>query len=313
MPKISAVGIEVTSNADGFELAGGSTNERRFGVSSGNVQISGGGGFTYTFPSASTAIVGTNTVQTLSNKTLAVGTELAASTTSGAPVRFIAGDDPLSPTSGMIWWNGTSLKFHTSATKTFAYTDSNITGTSANVTGIVALANGGTGSALSNPGANRLLFWDNTGSAMTWLTAGARLGISGTTLSAKQSVTIYVAQCVTPSTTGADADGEVTVPYSSADGTTSITYNIRRVYTRQATAGTTNSTFNVQRLTGTGAWGGSPSTLFTSNQTLSANTNENSYTPNTTQVSSGDKLRASFESIGSGAQRWSIWLLLEEA
>lgn len=57
------------------------------------------------------------------------------------------------------------------------------------VTGILPLANGGTGSNLSDPGADRILFWDDSASTVTWLTAGSGLSISGTTMTATGSTT----------------------------------------------------------------------------------------------------------------------------
>lgn len=52
------------------------------------------------------------------------------------------------------------------------------------VTGVLPLANGGTGSNLTDPGADRILFWDDSGNAVTWLTVGTNLSITGTTLNA---------------------------------------------------------------------------------------------------------------------------------
>lgn len=59
----------------------------------------------------------------------------------------------------------------------------NITGGS--ITGItdLALADGGTGASLTDPNADRIMFWDDSAGAVTWLTAGTGLSISGTTLS----------------------------------------------------------------------------------------------------------------------------------
>lgn len=48
----------------------------------------------------------------------------------------------------------------------------------------VALADGGTGASLSDPNADRILFWDDSAGAVTWLQAGTGLTISGTTLTA---------------------------------------------------------------------------------------------------------------------------------
>jgi len=48
----------------------------------------------------------------------------------------------------------------------------------------VALADGGTGASLVDPNADRILFWDDSAGAVTWLTPGTNLSISGTTLNA---------------------------------------------------------------------------------------------------------------------------------
>lgn len=48
----------------------------------------------------------------------------------------------------------------------------------------VALADGGTGASLSDPNADRILFWDDSAGAMTWLTPGTGLTITGTTIDA---------------------------------------------------------------------------------------------------------------------------------
>ena len=48
----------------------------------------------------------------------------------------------------------------------------------------VALADGGTGASLSDPGADRLVFWDDGAGAIAFLTAGSGLTICGTTMTA---------------------------------------------------------------------------------------------------------------------------------
>lgn len=48
----------------------------------------------------------------------------------------------------------------------------------------VALADGGTGASLTDPNADRIMFWDDSAGAVDWLTAGTGLSISGTTISA---------------------------------------------------------------------------------------------------------------------------------
>lgn len=58
--------------------------------------------------------------------------------------------------------------------------------TGGTITGItdLALADGGTGTSLTDPNADRVLFWDDSLGALTWLTMGTNLTITGTTLDA---------------------------------------------------------------------------------------------------------------------------------
>lgn len=53
------------------------------------------------------------------------------------------------------------------------------------VTGILPLANGGTGSALTDPNADRIGFWDDSAGIFTWLTASTGLTISGTSMTVR--------------------------------------------------------------------------------------------------------------------------------
>lgn len=48
----------------------------------------------------------------------------------------------------------------------------------------VALADGGTGVSLADPNADRIMFWDDSGGGVTWLTAGTGLTITGTSIAA---------------------------------------------------------------------------------------------------------------------------------
>ena len=48
----------------------------------------------------------------------------------------------------------------------------------------ISLANGGTGKALIDPGADRLMFWDDSAGETAYLTAGSGLSIAGTTITA---------------------------------------------------------------------------------------------------------------------------------
>lgn len=49
---------------------------------------------------------------------------------------------------------------------------------------VISLAKGGTGVALSDPNADRIMFWDDSAGVVDWLTLGTNLSITGTTLNA---------------------------------------------------------------------------------------------------------------------------------
>lgn len=52
----------------------------------------------------------------------------------------------------------------------------------------LSLANGGTGASLTDPNADRIMFWDDSAGAVTWLTVGTGLTISTTTINHSNSV-----------------------------------------------------------------------------------------------------------------------------
>ncbi len=108
-----------------------------------------------------------------------------APSAAGASLQLTAGAaDPMIPVSGDFWNNGGVLKFYNGATKTIAFTDSNITGNAANVTGVVAVANGGTG-ATTAAGARTNLGAAASGAngditSLTGLTSALSAGQGGT-------------------------------------------------------------------------------------------------------------------------------------
>lgn len=71
---------------------------------------------------------------------------------------------------------------------------------STGLTGQVPLANGGTAANLSDPGADRILFWDESGNAVTWLEVDSTLEISGTTLRNARPRTLRTAIATTSGT-----------------------------------------------------------------------------------------------------------------
>lgn len=113
MARNSPINLDVRSNADGFQLSGGTT-PRTLSLTGGDVTMTGSGSFTYTYPGASTTLVGTDVAQTLSKKTW------AANTTSDPSFLITASSavNVSSPTDGMVWYNGTNLNFrHGSTTR----------------------------------------------------------------------------------------------------------------------------------------------------------------------------------------------------
>lgn len=55
-------------------------------------------------------------------------------------------------------------------------------GLTTHVSGVLPLANGGTGSNLADPNDDRIMFWDDSAGVVTWLSLGAGLAITGTVL-----------------------------------------------------------------------------------------------------------------------------------
>lgn len=85
-----------------------------------------------------------------------------------------------------------------------------ITGiTAANITaGTLSPARGGTGASLADPNADRILFWDDSAGAHTYLTVGTGLSITGTTLDATGgSGAVQVGNTVFVSKDGNDGTG----------------------------------------------------------------------------------------------------------
>lgn len=75
------------------------------------------------------------------------------------------------------------------------------------------IGSGGTGAALTDPNADRILFWDDSASSVAFLEAGSGLSISGTTLSATASF-------ATPLTVvgNATAGSEIRLPEDTDNG-----------------------------------------------------------------------------------------------
>jgi len=126
------------------------------------------------------------------------------------------------------------------SSKTFTFPNSS--GTFALTSGVyspggtdVALADGGTGASLSDPNADRILFWDDSAGQVTWLTAGSGLTISGTTITASGgSGTVFVHATTQNLTTASNVtmvDATQGQVHQHADGVQSYEYYMVQVPT----------------------------------------------------------------------------------
>jgi hypothetical protein len=138
-----------------------------------------------------------------------------------------------------------------------------------------------------------------------------------TTASVSGAIMIVVlASSFTPSATGGDT-GPFIVPHAK-DGTTSVTYNVKRVYFRVETPSSGSSTIQIEKYTGTGAYSGT--SMLSGGMTLSGSSTYEAYalqssttpTITTTTVASGDKVRFNFTALDATHANFTIEVLLEK-
>jgi len=96
---------------------------------------------------------------------------------------------------------------------------------SAAITGNLPLANGGTGASLTDPNADRILFWDDSANSVTFLTVSTGLSISGTTLTATGGSGTVTSVSGTGSAYGITLSGTVTTSGSITLSGSSYTSN----------------------------------------------------------------------------------------
>lgn len=145
-----------------------------------------------------------------------------------------------------------------STSTTFVNLASNVTGTlpianggtgststtfvdlASNVTGQLPLSNGGTGANLTDPNADRILFWDDSATSVAFLEAGSGLSISGTTLTATASF-------ATPLTVvgNATAGSEIRLPEDTDNGSNYVAIKAPDAVTSNRTVNLPDADTNV--------------------------------------------------------------------
>lgn len=96
---------------------------------------------------ATTAFIKSQAYATIASPTFTGTVTLPAGTATAQPIKFVSGTNLTTAVAGSMEYDGTNLYFTPTGTtrQTVAYLTSSITGTATNVTGTVAIANGGTG------------------------------------------------------------------------------------------------------------------------------------------------------------------------
>jgi hypothetical protein len=109
-----------------------------------------------------------------------------------------------------------------------------------NVTGQLPLSNGGTGANLTDPNADRILFWDDSATSVAFLEAGSGLSISGTTISATASF-------ATPLTVvgNATAGSEIRLPEDTDNGSNYVAIKAPDAVTSNRTVNLPDADTNV--------------------------------------------------------------------
>jgi hypothetical protein len=148
------------------------------------------------------------------------------------------------------------------------------------------------GITLSSPTSGQVLTFSTSG---TWTNQTP----------SKRSVVMTLMEGFTPLASGADA-AQIVVPFSPADGTTVLTWTVRRIDWRVSGVGTTSGSITVQKSTAAGAF--SATTVGT--VTIGAATHEANNTTSLGTVASGDKIRTFINTLGDKTG-WFVAVLCE--
>lgn len=100
----SAVNLKITNNADGFDVAGGTT-ARKLTITGADITVTGSGTNVYTYPASTDTLVGRASTDTLTNKT-ATGFKLTGGSTTVAPLIFNSGTNLTTAAAGAMEYDG---------------------------------------------------------------------------------------------------------------------------------------------------------------------------------------------------------------
>lgn len=112
MGKQTSVNLDITDNADGFDVSGGNTSRRKLTVTGNDITVTGSGSGTMTFPASAQTLVGRTSVDDMTNKRVTC----AAGDTGTAPLVIVTGTNLTSLVQGAIENDGTQLYFSSVST-----------------------------------------------------------------------------------------------------------------------------------------------------------------------------------------------------
>lgn len=175
---------------------------------------------------------------------------------------------------------------------------------------------GGTGQTTYTDG--QLLIGNTSGNTLTkaTLTAGSGIAITNGngSIAIRQKRPLMITFCsgFTPANTGADSV-VLRIPDSAADGTSSLTYNVRELFIRVETPSAGTTSVQVEYYTGTGAFSATGNMMTSALSITGASTYEASTTSfSQTTLASGNKVRLNFTALDGTHTNFFIQLLLEE-
>ena len=222
---------------------------------------------------------------------------------------------PLSVT-GVASQTASIFKAILNATDVFVINNSGNISTGTWNASAIGVAYGGTGQTTYTNG--QILIGNSTGNTLTKTTLSAGSGVDiangAGSITIRQKRPLYLTFCAgfTPAASGVDTV-VLRIPDSPADGSTSLSYNVRELFIRVETASAGTSSVHVQYYTGSGAFSSTGNLMTTALSITGGSTYEASTTTfSQATLSSGNKVRLNFTALDGTHTNFFIQLLLEE-